>query len=246
MASGMPSSRRQMRMTAARDPSRVKPGSARRARSTNSSMAPSSPPRRSGAGTARPATRHTCSPGTPRLRRLVARMRSPAQARSSAAASGRRVGQVLAIVEHDERGAAGESSGRSRLPRRSPERGGTTTAAAWGTMAASAIAGEVGPPAAASVERGAPRRARATGASPTPPGPMSVSSRVPASSAESSASSRRRPIRPLSSDGSRPAGSTVASSVMELTGDRRLKTCAGSLKRACEALRNCPMCGGRL
>ena len=111
IASGIPSSRRQISATAAElAASSAKPGCAVR-RPIHEQRGPRrsrrcSSRRPSGGGTASDRSGQTCSPSTPRPSRLVASMRTAGQPLEQAAgeASGR-VEQVLAVVEHEERGA---------------------------------------------------------------------------------------------------------------------------------------------
>ena len=213
MASGSPSSRRQIPATAAWFASvSANPGTTRAARSANNRTAGNSPRCAGvsgcpGSGAPSGGTGSTVSPVMFSASRLVASTRSPARgAQQQVGQLGHRVHQVLAVIQHQQQLPARQVV-RQRRFRRKAARScrPSAPAMAWATSASSrswSSRTSHTPPGNA---RASPAAARsASRVLPTPPTPVSVTSRDPASSRLTSASSPRRPTKLVSSAGRFP------------------------------------------
>ncbi len=213
IARGIPSSQPQTRRTLSRTPgaSGSKWLDASIARSRNSKTAPSSapssaPPDPSAPSTARPPTRHTCSPGTPSGWRLVAITRSDGDRSSSVTTRSAHASTTCSQLSSTRRidsgtprasatGAASVLRSRSRM----------VAATAWGTSRASKVldrSTHQAPPTKSG--RIASASAMASRVFPAPPGPHRVSTRVRHTSERSSASAASRPTSLVSWTGRFP------------------------------------------
>ncbi len=204
-ASGRPSSCRQMSTMVPRlSPSRLKSGRTARARSANRATAGVvRSGRADGGGTGSGATGRTCSPATPSLVRLVARTTRRGQPRSSDSTKGRmpsrRCSQLsrTSSMCRSERKSTTDSTTPVSADRRTPSAVATAALAAEGSVTGASSHQETpsanGPDAAAAFI--------ASRVLPTPPTPMRVTSREPASAATASATSWSRPTKLVSSTG---------------------------------------------
>ena len=213
MASGMPSSRRQMVATAAAvSAASVNDGWARLARSTNSRTESMSAraARSSTSGTVRAGTGQVTSPGRPSGSRLVAStVSSPASTSASATKAAAasmtcsqlsRTNRVGAPATVAASWPAAERPGCSRAPR------------ADNTAPATACGSSMGPSSIHQTPPGclapaSPATASASRVLPTPPGPSSVTRRPDSTSSTTASTSSRRPTSGVSGTGRR--GSTA-------------------------------------
>ena len=151
------------------------------------------------------ATIHTTSPGTPSDSRLVARIRRPGQRPSNPAASSAQApttcSQLSSTISNDW-SASHSASAASDLPGLAAVR-----PIASATAAATAARSPTEPRSAnATVPAERARRRRATSIAsrvlPTPPGPVSVTSRDRCNSSRTSATARSRPTKLVNGTGS--------------------------------------------
>jgi len=219
MASGIPSSHRQIRRTVSRTPgaSGSKLLEASSARSRNSDTAPSSPVPPSSASrvsssssarpvTASPPTRHTCSPGTPSGWRLVAITRSEGDRSSSPTTRSAQPSTTCSQLSRTRRVDSGSrpasAAGTGSLVML---RWKIVAATAWGTRPGSIVVDRSthqAPPMKSGWIVSA--RAIASRVLPAPPGPQRVRARVRHTSERSSRSATSRPTSLVSWTGRFP------------------------------------------
>ena len=161
---------------------------------------------RSRSGRASGGTVNSCSPRDTQRDAAGDQHLQPRAGRQQVRQSGAAAEHLLEVVEHQQellvaqegRQTLGAAAGRRRRARRAPARsvGGTRSGSPIGARATKQT------PSAKSARAARPRPARARRVLPTPPGPVSVTSRVsPARSATRRASSSARPTKELSVKG---------------------------------------------
>ena len=204
-ANGMPSSRRQISATAAAlDSSSTKPGCTARARSVKSctaSLAPITSSDAVRAGSSKEVSGHTCSPATPSASRLVARMRTPGHSWSSPSVSrptaATRCSQLSSTSTSSRRRNASITLAASVLA----GRGNTPSVAATTCASSSASAAVASSHShAPSAKRGAMSSATwiAIRLFPTPPTPVTVTSREASNASAIASRSTARPTNEVS------------------------------------------------
>ena len=210
MASGIPSRRRQMRaMESALSGVGAKAGSTARARSMKScvaseSMSASTWTDARASGSDNEGTRQTISPDTPSASRLVARIRNAGASRSSASTSSAQAAIRCSQLSSTSRSARSRSvsSRTSRADRCGPSRTPRTVAIVCATRSGteSGARSTSHTPSGESFTRpDASRTARRV--LPTPPAPVSDTSRDDVSTPGNSRSSFRRPTKLVRSAG---------------------------------------------
>ena len=209
MASGRPSSRPTSSATAGAFCSvRVNRGAAAAARWANSAIAStrarSSSDPRPGRAISRGPSGTTCSPRTRRGARLVTRTVSPVAAASSCVTTGAASSTCSKLSSSSRRRRRRRSSSRAcRTGRSQPSSRIPSVAAIVGTTRAGSLTGARSTKNVPSAN--SPDNAAATSSArrvfPVPPGPVTVSSRVVASNAVTSATSDSRPTKEVSCAG---------------------------------------------
>ncbi len=206
MASGSPSRLRQRRATAARLASvSRKPGTTAAARSAKRASAgwrSASDRSPSGSGTGSGRSSRRCSPVRPRRCRLVARIRAfGVPCNRAAVSSAQAVSRCSQLsITRSRRRSPTRSASASSGGRPTRSGGPSAAAAASGTRAGSSSpARSTKRMPSGNVRWTRSARRRASRVLPTPPGPVSVTSRDPANSWRPPSSSARRPTKPAGS-----------------------------------------------
>ena len=202
MPSGMPSSRRQIRPASctarSSQPSGTPWAAARSTSNRTASLAPIASASSPSAGTPSDGTRYTCSPPMPSGSRLVASSATFGHPRSSASASlahvPMRCSQLSSTNSRRRPPTACRTvsaTGRSGL-RRTPSTSATVTQTRSGSWSGARSANHTPSPAPSASPAATCSASRVL---PTPPAPVSVTSRDPATSRRTATSSALRPMK---------------------------------------------------